>query len=115
MVNTWQKILLSLGADPKTDSELAYVYRNMARPEIPASALWDAEKGAMLRRSSTNPEQFSLSDLRRMAIANRGWGVDQTAADMPETTPTGRIMKQLLAPDVLVVPDKRDMTNLWGK
>lgn len=109
----WRKLMLSLGANPNNDADIGYVYRNIARPEIPASALWDAERGALERSRYVNPEDQSLSDLRKTAILNRGWGLDQTIADMPKYTPTGMSMEQLLAPDYLMVPDKKDMSNIW--
>ena len=92
----WQKLMLSLGATPKTDADLGYIYRNIARPEIPVSALWDAENGALERQKHVNPEVFSLDDLRKMALQNRGWGIGQTDADMPTRTPTGLQMEDLL-------------------
>lgn len=108
----WRKLVLSLTNQPKTDSDISWLYRKLARPEIPASALWDAEKGAQ-KYFSTNGPNTELSEAREKAIKNRGWGLDQTAADMPVWTPTRGYMEQLLNPDVLVVPRKEDMSNIW--
>lgn len=106
----WQKLMLSLGATPQTDADLGYIYRNMVRPEIPASALWDAESGARL---NYNPKNENMDVARERAIFNRGWGLNQTAEEMPTRTPTGAIMQQLLNPDYIIVPDKKDMSNIW--
>ena len=109
----WRKLMLDLTSSPKTDADIAYVYRNLVRPEIPASALWDAEKGALERYQITDPRLESLGDIRKKAIRNRGWGLDQNASDMPYRTATGAIMKQLLNPDYLVVPEKSEMKPIF--
>lgn len=111
----WRKLMLELNAAPKTDADLAYLYRNLVRPEIPASALWDAEKGAMERASTPMAAKYEMGtkDFRKNAILNRGWGLDQQASDMPYRTPTGAIMKQLLNPDYLIVPEKSEMRDIW--
>ena len=106
----WRKLMLELLDNPKTDADIAYIYRNMVRPEIPASALWDAEKGAEI---GIRPKYENMFDARKRALKNRGWYIGQTNADMPEKTPTGAIMQQLLNPDYLVVPEKKDMSNIW--
>ena len=49
----WRKLMLELTNAPKTDADIAYLYRNIVRPGVPASALWDAEKGAE-ERANTN-------------------------------------------------------------
>ena len=113
----WRKLMLDLNATPKTDADLAYLYRNLVRPEIPASALWDAEEGAK-KRASYEQELYGhlfkdVDSTRPKAIRNRGWGIDQKPEDMPYKTPTGRIMEQLLNPDRLIVPDKNKMGNIW--
>lgn len=111
----WRKLMLDLNATPKTDADLAYLYRNLVRPEIPASALWDAEKGARDRANTSYAAKTnkSVKDFRPMAIKNRGWGLEQSAEDMPKRTPTNAIMKQLLNPDYLIVPEKSEMGNIW--
>lgn len=111
----WRKLMLDLNATPKTDADLAYLYRNLVRPEIPVSALWDAEKGARERAGTfyAAKNEMSVKDFRPTAIKNRGWGLDQTAGDMPKRTPTNAIMKQLLNPDYLIVPEKNEMGNIW--
>ena len=107
----WRKLLLEITGNPKTDSDIAYLYKNMARPEIPVSALWDAEKGA---RIGINPKiEETLNQARERALKNRGWYIGQTDKDMPRKTPTGAIMHQLLNPDYLIVPDKSEMSNIW--
>lgn len=109
----WRKLMLDLLDNPKTDADIAYIYRNMVRPEIPASALWDAEKGANERFQNSGLDYQSLNDLRQKAVKNRGWGINQTDADMPARTPTNAIMKQLLNPDYIIVPEKSEMGNIW--
>lgn len=111
----WRKVLLNLSQQPKTDADIKYLYRNLVRPGIPVNALWDAEKGAIMRSRSVNPEEFSIGDLRKMAVTNRGIGVNQTDADIPQVSPTGQIMNRLLGLDVLVVPEYKDMKNLWER
>ena len=113
----WRKLLLDIGGRPKTDADIAYLYRDLVRPEIPASALWDAERGANERANNIIYAKYEMgpSDFREKAILNRGWGINQTAQDMPEKTPTGRIMRQLLEerPDYIVVPERNEMSNFW--
>lgn len=111
----WRKLMLDLNATPKTDADLAYLYRNLVRPEIPVSALWDAEKGARDRANTSYATKTdkSVKDFRPIAIKNRGWGLEQSAEDMPKRTPTNAIMKQLLNPDYLIVPEKSEMGNIW--
>lgn len=112
----WRKLLLNITETPKTDADIAYLYRDLVRPEIPASALWDAEHGAEQRANTNMYAKYGMgpSDFRKEAVLNRGWGIGQTAADMPKKTPTGRIMEQLMNPDYLIVPKKEDMPNFWG-
>lgn len=111
----WRKLMLDLNATPKTDADLAYLYRNLVRPEIPVSALWDAERGARDRANTSYAakNEMSVKDFRPIAIKNRGWGLEQSAEDMPKRTPTNAIMKQLLNPDYLIVPEKNEMGNIW--
>ena len=109
----WRKLVLSLNDEPKTDADIAWLYRKIARPEIPASALWDAEKGAMQYLANHSNENYDLNYSRKHALDNRGWGTWQTEKDMPYRTPTGAIMEQLLNPDMLIVPKKEDMSDIW--
>lgn len=111
----WRKLILDITNTPKTDADIAYLYRELVRPEIPASALWDAERGAQERANTevNLKKEMKPKNFRKEAVLNRGWGIDQTEADMPKKTPTGRIMEQLMNPDVLIVPKKEDMRNLW--
>lgn len=111
----WRKLSLVNGGSPKTDNEIRYLYRDLVRPNIPVNALWDAERGVNMRGPYVDPEMYSMRDLRKMAIKNRGLGINQTDKDIPEISPTGKIMKQLLGPDVLVVPEYKDMQNLWER
>ena len=111
----WRKLVLGLTDKPKTDADIAYLYRNIVRPEIPISALWDAEKGAQQRANAEIYLKNGMGprDFRELALKNRGWAVGQTDADMPTKTPTGAIMQQLLNPDMIVVPEYKDMRNIW--
>lgn len=112
----WRQLMFDLmDVQPKTEADLAYVYKDLVRPEIPTSALWDAEKGARLRHNTNDSykKSMSIDDFRKEAIKNRGWGLDQTAEDIPVWTPTHRYMEQLLNPNMLIVPKKEDMGNFW--
>ena len=111
----WRKLILDFTDEPKTDADIAYLYRNIARPEIPVSALWDAEKGAR-RRANTEmylKNGMGTRDFREIALKNRGWAIGQKDTDMPYKTPTGAIMEQILNPDKIIVPDKDKMGNIW--
>lgn len=105
------KILLSTFMKPSTDQELRYVYRNLARPDIPVDVLWDAEKGALAHQNSSG-RYYSLNDSRRLASKSRGIMPDQTETDMPVQTSTGAIMQKLMNP-VIEVPEYKDL-GLWG-
>lgn len=108
----WRKLGLSMGGNPKTDDEIRYVYRNLVRPNIPVAALWDAERGAQIRNYHSDPRLSDMDGWRKIAVKNRGLGIKQTDKDIPKLSPTGKIMEQLLQ-DVLVVPEYKDMKNLW--
>lgn len=110
----WRKLMLSLTGEPKTDADISYLYRNIARPGIPASALWDAEKGARTRFENTGLDYLTMDDIRKMAIRNRGLGIKQTDADIPEKSPTGRIMQEVLGNDYLFVPKKQGADDFWS-
>lgn len=110
----WRKLLLELTDTPKTDADVAYLYRNIARPGIPASALWDAEKGARTRFENTGLDYLTLNDIRKTAIKNRGLGINQTNADIPVKSPTGRIMQEILGEDYLFVPKKQSADDFWS-
>lgn len=112
----WRKLMLSLTGEPKTDADISYLYRNIARPGIPASALWDAEKGAEERARNNIYAKMGLStkDFREKAILNRGLGVNQTDADIPEKSPTGRIMQEILGDSYLFVPKKQGADDFWS-
>lgn len=109
----WRKLILDFTDKPKTDADIRYIYKDLVRPEIPATALWDAENGAIKRFYNTGLDSLTLDDIRKTAIKNRGWGIDQKPEDMPYKTPTGRIMEQLLNPDKIIVPDKNKMDDIW--
>lgn len=89
-LSLWQKLQLALSQEPKTDDEIRYIYRNLVRPDIPVNVLWDAERGAKIRYRSVDPRDYSLNDLRKVAVFNRGIGIDQTDADKAIITPTGQ-------------------------
>lgn len=106
------KILLSTFMKPSTDQELRYVYRNLARPDIPIDVLWDAEKGANEYLKNYSTRHLSIGDARKTASKNRGIMPGQTEADMPAQTSTGAIMQKLMNP-VIEVPEYKDL-GLWG-
>ena len=55
-----------------------------------------------------------MDDIRKMAIKNRGLGIKQTDADIPEKSPTGRIMQEVLGNDYLFVPKKQGADDFWS-
>ena len=112
----WRKLMLELTNAPKTDADIAYLYRNIVRPGVPASALWDAEKGAEERANTNMYAKMGLGtkDFREKAILNRGLGINQTDADIPEKSPTGRIMQEILGDSYLFVPKKQGADDFWS-
>jgi hypothetical protein len=80
-----------------TDSDILNLYRGRYNQYATPEALRDVELG--IQRYLDNPRtplRFTLDGLRDQALRARGLGYDQSFDEIPEKSPTGRILREII-------------------
>ena len=104
-------------ADPRpgaSDTDIMKFYAGRYNQYATPESLRDIERGLKTYLDNIHTMQTDLSWLRDRALQKRGLRYDQTLKDIPEKSPTGRIMQELLNEDYLFVPKKQNHDDFWS-
>lgn len=97
-----------------TDEELLRLYDGIVNEYANAAALRDVEDG--LRQYMDYNGDWNKRTMRNEALKRRGLFSGQQLSEIPQKSPTGKdLWKMLGIEDILTVPAKEDMPNIWRR